>query len=57
MRYAASSDREEWWRWKYNTAIERFQAGKEGETTFRAVLIDLGFRGRELDAEVNLAKR
>lgn len=55
-RYLTTSDREELWRHKYNTAVERFKTGKEGEKTFRTVLLHLGFRGREIDSEVNLAR-
>ena len=55
-RYVDTSTREELWRYKYNTAIKRFQKGMEGESTFRAVLHVLGFRGHEIDAEVSLAK-
>ena len=55
-RYVDTSTREELWRYKYHTAIERFKGGVEGESTFRAVLFILGFRGHEIDAEVSLAK-
>jgi hypothetical protein len=55
-RYVDISTREELWRYKYNIAVERFRRGLEGEATFRAVLIILGYRGREIDAEVNLAR-
>lgn len=56
LRYVDSSTREELWRFKYQQAVERFSSGKEGEATFRAVLIGLGFRGQELAAEIALAK-
>ena len=55
-RYVESSDREIWWREKYAVAVDRFQKKQEGEPTFRKVLLDLGFRGQEIDAEVHLAK-
>lgn len=55
-RYVATSDREEWFRNKYAVAVERFKKGNETEAVFRAVLVGLGFRGQEINAEVNLAK-
>lgn len=55
-RYVDISTREELWRHKYHTAVERFKKGLEGEATFRAVLVTLNFRGQEIDAEISLAK-
>jgi hypothetical protein len=54
-RYVETSDREIYWRNKYAVAVERFKLGQEGEATFRKVLLDLGFRGQEVYAEISLA--
>jgi hypothetical protein len=54
-RYVESSDREVWWRLKYKIAVERFKSGMESEEVFRAVLFTLGYRGQEIQTEINLA--
>ena len=56
VRYVDTTTREELWRYKYYTAVERFKKGLEGENAFRAVLTMLGYRGREIDTEVDLAR-
>ena len=41
---------------RHDARIAEFVAGQIGEQTLRKSLIDLGFRGQELTAEMNLAK-
>jgi hypothetical protein len=40
---------------KYSTMRKLFIEGRIGEHTFRASLLILGIRGKDLDTEVNLA--
>lgn len=41
---------------RHDARIAEFIAGQIGEPTLRKCLIDLGYRGYDLSAEINLAK-
>lgn len=40
----------------YNERVREFKAKEISEAVFRAHLVKLGFRGQDIDAEVNLHK-
>lgn len=41
-------------RWRYSEACRLFKAGEMTVDVFRATLFGLGYRGQEIESEVNL---
>jgi hypothetical protein len=42
------------WQRRYELAVEEFKSGKMSPDLFRGMMFRLGFRGSEINAEVNL---